>query len=156
MRPGHAEAQRMFLEIGVAQGFTVRTTYSRSSPTDGVWFAPTSLGGHEELPVAALEVAVSEAGKVLAGSIAALEAVSPALGVLVIQTDEIARGLVRGGRPPEAAAADVAAKLRRAHELADRSRQRIVVWTFEQLLRRYEVTTGRASLFVHLRLARAP
>src|SRR5438034_223345 len=100
-RVGHGEAQQMFLEMGRTLEFEVRSTFSRELPTDGCWFVSTSMGGLERLPVAALEVAVSEYGKTIAGSIATLEAVSPALGILVVQTDEIARGLVRGGMHPD-------------------------------------------------------
>lgn len=146
----------MFLEMGVALGFEVRPTFSRELPADGCWFIPTSIGGMERLPVAALEVAVSESGKTLAGSIATLEAISPSVGILVIQTDEMMRGLIRDGLVHANAAAYVAARMLRAEELAARSRQRLSVWGFDELRRRYEVMTGKPSLYALGHLARAP
>lgn len=146
----------MFLEMGRHLGFEVRPTFSRTMPTDGCWFVETSLGGLEELPVAALEVAVSESGKTLAGSVATLEAISPALGILLVQTDEITRGLVRSGMASDAAAATVAARLDRARGLAARSRQRLAVWDFEELVRRYALATGKPSLYALGAMPRAP
>lgn len=83
--------------LGRAAGFGYRRTWSRELPTDGVWVLPGSAFAGDELPVAALEVVVTEGPKSIKGSLDILAEVSPALGVLVIHEEEIRRGLVRRG-----------------------------------------------------------
>jgi hypothetical protein len=137
----------MFRDWGEAHGLRYRKSFSAERPTDGVLLAHTQDTVVEALPVVALEVAVSECPKRLAGSIAVLEVVSPALGVVVIQEDEIRRGLVGRG----VSAADVDVVLARAREQAEQlartTRQRTEIWSFAELRRRYQLATGRSSLY---------
>src|SRR6266508_597833 len=100
MRSGHNEAQAMFQQLERRLGYRCRRTWTQAHPTDGVWLLYTFHLGHDVLPVAALEVAVTETGKPLRGSTATLDIVSPALGILRIQDQEIRRGLIRGRRHP--------------------------------------------------------
>ena len=81
-----------------------------------------------ELPVVALEVVVSESAKTMKGSMDTLAEVSPALGLLVIHELEIRRGMIR--------------QMEQAQDRITRHQQRIVVWSFAQLQRRFELTTG--------------
>jgi hypothetical protein len=74
-------------------------------------------------------VAVTESGKALRGSTATLEIVSPTLGILRIQDQEIGRGLIRAGATPEAATAHVGRLLASAAYDIGRSRQRIALRT---------------------------
>ena len=141
----------MFEAIGKATGFGTRRTYSRDLPTDGIWLA--GQGSPFLLPAVAIEVAVSESAKALRGSIATLEAVSPALGVIVIQDDEIRRRMLGRGLFEEDVERRLEATKRTARELAATSRQRIEIWDYAQLRYRYRLATGRPSL--HTRATRA-
>jgi hypothetical protein len=145
MRSGHNEAQVLFQQLGRQLGYRCRRIWTRAHPTDGVWLLDTLHLGHDVLPVAALEVAVTENGKALRGSIATLEIVSPALGILLIQDHEIRRGLIRAGATPEAATAHIQRLLASATDDIGRSRQRIALWTFEQLQRRTRLTAGHPA-----------
>src|SRR5262245_37969586 len=142
MRAGHREAQEMFLAMGRALGYQVRRTWSPELPTDGVWLSPAESGGFGGLPVVALEVIVTEGPKTVKGSIQTLATVSPALGVVCVQDEEIRRGLIRAGASPE----DVERRLRRQHEHIEtqlaRSLHRIELWSFGQLRRRFRLITG--------------
>jgi hypothetical protein len=137
----------MFKEWGQELGLVHRGSHSRERPTDGVLFADVAESALIAAPVVALEVAASEHGKTLAGSIAVLELVSPALGLLVIQSDEIRRSLRRKGTAPDEIERLIDRLVRQATEMAASSRQRIEVWTFEQLRRRFQLATGRDSIF---------
>jgi len=65
MRRGHHEAQVVFERLG----YRCRRTWTREHPTDGVWLLDTPHLALDQLPVAALEVVVTETGKALRGSI---------------------------------------------------------------------------------------
>jgi hypothetical protein len=145
MRGGHKEAQELFLRLGQRLGYRSKRTWSREHPTDGVWLLDAPHLGHADLPIVALEVAVTEGAKALRGSIATLEAVSPALGVLLIQEREIRRGLIRSGVAPEVATTHLNGLLRLAAADLSRSRQRIELWTFEQLQRRARLALGQSA-----------
>ena len=133
MTPGHKEAQRLFLEIGEAKGYQISRTFSESSPTDGVWFVPGSFGEMEHLPVAALEVAASESPKAWKGSIATIEEVSPAFGVLLLQDEVMRSRLGRQGWSTD----DVELEIQRVHDamqsVALRSKQRLTVMNMATL-----------------------
>jgi hypothetical protein len=135
----------MFEQLGQTLGYRCRRTWTREHPTDGVWLLDTSHLGLDLLPVAALEVAVTEGGKALRGSVATLEIVSPAFGILLVHDQEIRRGLIRAGASPAAATAHVERLLASAAADIGRSRQRIALWTFEQLDRRTRLLTKSAS-----------
>ena len=141
MRPGHREAQNLFLSTGRRLGFHPKLTWTREYPTDGVWLTPERGPAVPHLPVVALEVVVSESPKSVRGSIATLEAVSPALGVLLIQEEEIRRGLIRRGFNCE----EAAERLRRVKEGADAfirtSRQRLERWSYRRLQSLSNLTT---------------
>ncbi len=145
MRPGHADAQYMFLEIGKALGYRTRLMWSRELPTDGVWLLPGDGYALPEVPAVALEVAVSEGPKALRGSIDTLAEISPALGILIINDAEIRRGALREGLSAEVIERRVAERVAAAHNRISRHQQRIDVWGFAQLSRRYQLATGRSG-----------
>jgi hypothetical protein len=145
MRAGHADAQYVFERIGRAGGYVTRRTWNTDLPTDGVWLLRDTASFGVTLPIAALEVVVSEGPKSIKGSIDTLAEVSPAVGVLVIHEVEIRRGLIRGGVAPTAADRAVAMQVARAVDRVKRHQQRIVVWSYAQLRRRYELVTGDMS-----------
>ena len=131
MRAGHRTAQRLFEELGRSQGFEPARSYTRKLPTDGVWLLKRGLV--ELLPIVAIEVIVSESPKTVKGSIHTLELVSPALGVLLLENEEIWRRRIRNGDSHENALTHTARLLRELAALANQSRQRIEVWTVSQL-----------------------
>ncbi|MGG6382448.1 hypothetical protein [Paenarthrobacter sp. NEAU-H11] len=85
----------------------------------------------------ALEVVVSESPKTILGSIAVLEQIAPALGVILLQEDEIARRLIRDGRSRQ----DVTDYIQRTQDRIDlhlaSSRHRIERWSFQYLQHLY-------------------
>jgi hypothetical protein len=136
----------MFLEMGHALGYAVRRTWSRELPTDGVWLTPAEDGLFGGLPVAALEVIVTEGPKSARGSVQTLAAVSPALGIVCLQDEEIRRGLILAGSAPEVVEQRL---LRQRDQIAEQIRccpHRIELWSFGQIRRRYQLITGRRSL----------
>ncbi len=137
----------MFEALGHKLGYPSRRRWSAALPTDGVWLAPDGVAGWENLPVVAIEVVVSESPKVSRGSISTLCAVSPALGVIVLQDEEIRRGFAKKGMAESEIAKRL--KLQREHleGQAARTVQRIVVWDLGQLRRRYQLGTGRKSIY---------
>jgi hypothetical protein len=145
MRRGHHEAQVLFEQLGCRLGYRCQRTWTRAHPTDGVWLLDTPQVGLDALPVAALEVVVTETGKTLRGSIATLEMVSPALGILLIQDREIRRGLIRSGASPQAATAHVQRLVAAATADIAHSRQRLALWTFDQLERRSHFALNPAA-----------
>lgn len=133
MLHGHREAQGMFEQLGRSLGFEVRRSFSQDLPTDGVWFLASAFPVVSKLPYVALEVVVSESPKSLRGSITTLEQVSPSLGVLLIQEDEIQRRLLRNDKLPLDAEAELGRLQAVAGRLIVASRQRIEVWSMSQL-----------------------
>src|SRR5689334_12840631 len=86
----------MFERVGRQLGYRTRRSWTRALPTDGVWV----VNGHpglSDLPLVALEVAVSEDPKQTKGSIGTLVEVSPALGLVVVHEEEIRRSLTKKG-----------------------------------------------------------
>jgi hypothetical protein len=143
LRSGHREAQIMFEEIGRGLGYEVRRTWSRNLPTDGVWLGVLD-GPLGDLPMVAIEVVVSEGLKSVRGSLHTLTAVSPALGILCLQDEEIRRGLIRAGLPSVHAARRLERQRGEIEQEAERWPQRIEVWGFSKLRRLYQLTTGRS------------
>jgi hypothetical protein len=135
----------MFLAIGRTLGYQTRLTWSRDLPTDGVWLLPGDGYLLPEAPAVALEVAVSEGPKAVKGSIDTLAEVSPALGVLVINEAEIRRCALRDGISAEFVEEQIAGRFATAHERVAKHQQRVEVWTYEQLSRRYELATGESG-----------
>jgi hypothetical protein len=146
MRYGHRQAQDMFAEVGRTLGYRVKRSYSPSTPTDGIWLIRAPHVG--ELPVAAMEVIVSESPKTLRGSLHTLETVSPSLGILLLQTDEITRGVIRNGGTATTGGKLLARMQATLGELVSRSRHRVEVWHFEHLVHVYMAVTGNRSLLV--------
>lgn len=132
MRQGHREAQEMFIDIGRAMGHGVRRTFSGAQPGDGVWLdeRPGILQG---LPLAAIEVLVSESPKAICGSIHRLESISPALGIILVHEDEIRRRLTRLGFNPTRIASAIARDTSLVDSCLATSKQRIQRWSFAQL-----------------------
>lgn len=139
MRRGHRDAQTAFLELGRALGYSPARTFSTRYPTDGVWYLKARDDISDGLPVAAIEVVVSESPKTMRGSVGVLEAVSPALGVLLIQEDDIARRLRRSGFDEDAVRRHLSQFSNRALDLAASVHQRVEVWTYSQLVRRHQL-----------------
>lgn len=153
MKVGHADAQYMFLAIGKALHYKTRLTWSRELPTDGVWLLPGDGYLLPETPAVALEVAVSEGPKAIKGSIDTLAEISPALGVLVINEVEIRRGALRSGVSTASIERGIQARFTAAHDRLSRHQQRLEVWSFEQLARRYRLATGTSAPPTLARLA---
>jgi hypothetical protein len=122
----------MFIDIGRAMGHEVRRTFSGSQPGDGVWLdaRPGILQG---LPLAAIEVLVSESPKAICGSIHRLESISPALGIILVHEDEIERRLTRLGFNPMRIASAIARDISLVDSCLATSKQRIQRWSFSQL-----------------------
>jgi hypothetical protein len=145
VREGHREASELFLALGQALGYRVRRTWSRELPTDGVWMSASGEPVTPELPLVAVEVLVSEGSKSIKGSIGVLTAVSPALGILLVQEEEIRRGLIRHGCPTCKIVRSIARQRESLDALVSRSAQRLDVWSFAQLRRRYEMYVGERT-----------
>jgi len=109
-------------------------------PSDGVWLQ--NLPDIGELPVAAIEVVVSEGPKSLRGSLLTLEEISPAMGVLLLHDSESWRGAVSRGKTVDRVATSLLRRYETAIAMASKSRQRIEVWTDAELQRRLELATG--------------
>ena len=122
----------MFLDIGRAMGHDVQRTFSISQPGDGVWLEERS-GITQGLPLAAIEVLVSESPKAICGSIHRLEAISPALGIILVQEDEITRRLTRLGFNAPRIASAIARDISLVDLCLATSKQRIQRWSFKQL-----------------------
>jgi hypothetical protein len=80
-----------------------------------------------------MEVIASESPKTTKGSIHTLELISPALGVLLVEDEEMWRRRIRDGVPHDKAAAQSTRFTNELRDLAKFSRQRIEVWTVSQL-----------------------
>jgi len=132
VRQGHREAQGMFIDIGRAMGHEVRRTFSGSQPGDGVWIdeRPGILQG---LPLAAIEVLVSESPKAICGSIHRLETISPVLGIILVHEDEIRRRLTRLGFNSTRIGSAIAHDISLVDSCLATSKQRIQRWSFAQL-----------------------
>ena len=119
---------------------------ARASPILRTASPPASQGPRfATVPIAAVEVIVSESRKTLRGSIVTLECVSPALAVVVIHEQEIRSPAIRHGMTPAVAARQVELLTEQAKSLAAQSRQRIEVWSFDRLARRVDATSSSAS-----------
>src|SRR5690348_13291052 len=103
MRAGHRQAQDMFLALGRRHGYQVRRQFTTEMPTDGVWLAGRDHGEFGGLPIAAIEVLVSEGSKTRLGSIATLEQVSPSVAIVLVHDVEMIRRIVRDGGTREQA-----------------------------------------------------
>lgn len=153
MRTGHKDAQFLFERLGRAMGYGYRRSWTPILPTDGVWVADESLSVGSELPIAALEVVVSESPKTMKGSLDILAEVSPAIGILCINEVEIRRGMIRSGVAPEKIIAQVARCMATAKDRATRSQQRLAVWSYAELEARYRFNTGDRAPALLSRLA---
>ncbi|HZH18345.1 MAG TPA: hypothetical protein VE057_28595 [Archangium sp.] len=123
----------MFLDIGRAQGYVPRRSFSQHLPTDGVWLATTGIGRFHELPIVAIEVAASEGLKTWRGSLVTLEAVSPAVAILLLQDEEVRRRMSRAGATHPEIEETLGRMLTQMREAAARTRQRVEVYTMENL-----------------------
>ena len=105
------------------------------------------LPGLPELPVLAAEVVVTEGLKARRGSVATLETISPALGVLVFSEEFVARRAFLSGAGEAEAVAGVERFRGNLLDLAAGSRQRIHVWSARQLkqFRRLGAIPGHLS-----------
>lgn len=145
MTAGHRKAQALWDQLGKNLGYRPARSANTAHPTDGVWLPPTRCPRFASVPIAAVEVVVSESRKTLRGSIVTLECVSPALAVVVIHEQEIRRRALRRGMPPAAADRHTDLLSQHAKALAARSRQRIEVWSFARLTRRVAATSPSST-----------
>jgi hypothetical protein len=143
----------MFERLGQALGYTTRRTWTRELPTDGVWLLPESGLYFAEMPAVAIEVAVSEGPKAVKGSIDTLAELSPALGVLLINELEIRRGELRKGVPAEDIERRLEHRTAAARDRSARHQQRIEIWSYADLRRRYQLATGAQEPETLTRLA---
>ncbi len=142
MSSGHAVAQRLFLEIGARRGYMTQQSYSSDAPTDGIWLTKGGFASVDRIPVAAIEVVASESLKTWRGSIATLEEVSPSIGILLLQDEEIFRRLVRKGMEADEAKRSLERTKIMMQQAAARSRQRIIVMTMPELRCQHVLTGG--------------
>ena len=149
MTPRHRSAQDMLIEMGDVQGYTTTKTFTKETPGDAVWLVPVGEAAPGEpgglVPVLAAEVVVSEGKKSIRGSISTLEDISPAVGVIVVHTDEVVASRIRRGIKPVAARRDADQKLELARRLAAKSRQRVEVWDSKTLQYKYHLATQSAG-----------
>jgi hypothetical protein len=89
----HSEYQNKLLEIGKKLGYEVKKLFSRDAQGDVTWFVKMDkkIASKGILPLVSFEILSSELLKGMRGSIATLQRISPALGVLVVLEDEYAR-----------------------------------------------------------------
>lgn len=89
----HKEYVDKLLKLGKKLGYDVKPSYSKDPQGDAVWFQKVNDKIHTKglLPVVAFEVLCSETPKSIKGSIATLQHISPALGVLAIIDSEYAK-----------------------------------------------------------------
>jgi hypothetical protein len=132
MRHAHSQTQIMFRQIGEQKGYRVSSTYSKSSPTDGIWWKKLPFG-QKEIPIVAIEVCNSESLKSMKGSIGTLAEVSPAIGILLIHELDIRRRCIRNGKSASNVEKIIAKKFADARNYASKLHQRIEVWSYEQL-----------------------
>lgn len=155
MTKAHRDAQSIFCGLGRALGYIPRLTFSVALPTDGVWL--TESVAETVVPVAAIEVLVSESRKTILGSVLTLELVSPALGIVLVHEAELRRRHVRNGGSGLEADRRVRMVREHAQHVADASRQRLEVWSFQELSQAHAgvVFGGEVSAARPGRLARA-
>ena len=92
MSPKHLEYQEKLLEIGEAMGYDCRPSFRKSAMGDAVWLESASgKYARELLPIVAFKVLCFETGKEIREALMTLQAISPALGVLVVVEEEYAR-----------------------------------------------------------------
>tara|TARA_Y100000590_G_scaffold207813_1_gene235382 strand:- start:3822 stop:4256 length:435 start_codon:yes stop_codon:yes gene_type:complete len=140
MRYGHKEAQNMFLALGEMNGYQTRRTYTPKFPTDGIWLKHDRLFG--DIPFAAIEVIVSESPKTIRGSIATLEFVSPAIAIILIQDQEITRGLRKRGVADNQIIKRLDGIYTHISEGIKQSRQIFKVWGYENLECNFKLANG--------------
>jgi hypothetical protein len=133
MTNGHKQAQRLFEIIGLSLGFKFCQNWSQSTPGDGSWLWNTCVLRDSVFPIATIEVAVSESLKRLRGSISTIELISPSLGVLLIQEEEIRRGLLRKGIEAVKAENIISNIITTMEKEVSMSKQRIEIWTMKEL-----------------------
>jgi hypothetical protein len=77
--------QAKLIEIGDVLGYETRRTYKKSAAGDAVWLDRRGGRiGKDSLPVVAFKLLTFETAKEIREAIATLQAISPALGVLVV------------------------------------------------------------------------
>jgi hypothetical protein len=143
----------MFRDLGQALGYTPKLTFSAALPTDGVWLAEPVAG--TAVPVVAIEVLVSESRKTIRGSVLTLELVSPALGIVLVHEEELRRRHIRSGGSAFEADRRVQLVRQQAEQLAGAARQRLEVWSFQQLRRVHARATTVGKISAARRFARA-
>lgn len=125
-------------------GFDYRKTWTQPLPTDGVWVTRGDGIVIPVLPVVALEVVVTEGAKSIRGTADVLSEVSPSLGLIVVDEEEIRRALASRGLDLDRVDSEIAHKRDLAAAAARRADQRIEVWSKAQLTRAYQLITGDA------------
>jgi hypothetical protein len=146
----------MFLELGRTLGLDVRRIYRPSLPTDGVWLVKSRFEGTCDLPLVAMEVPVTESPKTLRGSIATLEAVSPALAFVVVNEEEIRRRLIAQGESGAFADTEIIKIRGLLEEAVSRSKHRFSIWSIAYLSGIYKRFTGKKSVHRALVVRAAP
>ena len=92
MTPMLQSYQRKIIEIGEVLGYETRRSYKKSAMGDAIWLDRRSTRFAEDaLPVVAFKILTFETRKEIREAIATLQAISPALGVLVVLEDAYAR-----------------------------------------------------------------
>ena len=97
MTKGHKDAQELFARLGQSKGFEVRRTHSQTLHSDGIWLVRDPIFPLRQIPLAAIEVIVSESTKSMRGSIGVLEEISPAVAIILLQEEEIRKRNIKKG-----------------------------------------------------------
>jgi hypothetical protein len=141
MTSGHREAQILFRQLGEALRYQARATYTREWPTDGVWLHGGFFEPLQGRPIAAVEVVGSEGKKAMNGSVTVLEHVSPLLGIIVVQDEQIRERLSRR-KTAEKVETEIERVVEKARDSANASKQRIDVWTMAMLRAHHDRHAG--------------
>ena len=133
MTNGHKDAQELFARLGQSKGFEVRRTYSQSLHSDGIWLVRDPIYPLKKIPMASIEVIVSESTKSMRGSIGILEEISPAVAIILLQEEEIRKRNIKNGVEYDSIENEINCRLQFIKEQTSKSTQRFEVWSMRYL-----------------------
>jgi len=89
----HKEYIQKLMQIGKKLGYIASPRFSKDPQGDVIWYSVVNkkVYSDRKFPIIAFEVLCSETPKLIKGSIATLQHISPSLGVLVIIDEEYAK-----------------------------------------------------------------
>lgn len=146
MKPGHKHSQQIFFEMGKILGYKPKKSFTAELPTDGIWTVQHPLNLMDKLPVAAIEVVVSESPKTIRGSVRTLEDVSPLLAIILIHEGEITRRNIIKGGTLETSLEKIEAIHNMLVQEVLMSQQRFEIWTEHTLNRWHSIVQNRITV----------